>query len=253
MAMNNKKKITLMGNQAQLGNLLWTHFSAKSKFEEVTDLNLAGYPPYLRSKSIPFNAWLPRKWWGILTKLSQHIIPGRTISENLFFLESMTAKREGLLADTKFNEAINDMAEKFIRPYQGEFLCAIHWRQGDYKYWKDGRYWVSPEELQCILTKLKEHFGDVHFIICTDGEHTAFTKIDYTYSSLTDPMADILLMSRCHCLVGSRSTFGAFAAWLGGIPHIELGSASNIEKITCRGFHTKSIVDNEIEFTERTT
>ena len=209
------EKIILMGNRAQLGNLLWTHFSARAKFKKVTDLNLAGYPPYFKTETIPFHARMPRKIWAAIASMIHRVIPGKTVSDNLFFLDTLTREREALLSNIQFDSNIEGMVDEFIKNQGHSFLCAIHWRQRDYKYWKNGRYWVSAEALQQILTELKTHFKEVHFIICTDGDRAEFAEINYTYSDFSDPMADILLISKCHCVIGSTQHLRCICSMVG--------------------------------------
>jgi len=104
-------------------------------------------------------------------------------------------------------------------------VIGIHVRQGDYKSFKDGAYWVPQARFREILDEYLLERGlyptDVSLFIASDGPidesvFSGFTKV----ISKEDAVTDLFTLARTDIIIGSDSSFGAFASWYGNIPHI---------------------------------
>ncbi len=104
-------------------------------------------------------------------------------------------------------------------------IVGVHIRQGDYKTFKDGRYLINENRTREIIEEYIRIAGVVKdktfFIICSDGkvDEKAFTGLNFAVSKLT-AVEDLFLLSKTNAIIGSDSSFGAFAAYIGNIPHI---------------------------------
>ncbi len=104
-------------------------------------------------------------------------------------------------------------------------LIGVHIRQGDYKTWKGGRYYISPKEMSNVVREYLEqnniNKNDVCLVIASDGgvDETLFEGVQTTLTHM-NMVEDLFVLSKCDVIIGSDSTFGDFAAYLGNIPHV---------------------------------
>ena len=109
----------------------------------------------------------------------------------------------------------------------GKTVIGIHIRQGDYKQkFAQGRYYFSEPEVNAILHEYIRRFDidltKTVFLICSDEmiDETAFSGLPIVISRWDNPVEDLFLLSRTDTIIGSDSTFGAFASYYGNIPMI---------------------------------
>jgi hypothetical protein len=164
----------------------------------------------------------------------------------MFFLKRLINHRDELQISTSFKKEYWMTVNKYLETVRTDVpLIGVHWRQSDYRIWNAGKFWISAEELSQQLHEIQSRFGPLQFVICTDGEKVSLPIDKFEYSPFTDPVHDLLLLSKCKAVFGSHSTFGAFASFIGNIPHIELQDPKNYQNFHHKGFRTDSIVDNE--------
>lgn len=119
--------------------------------------------------------------------------------------------------------------DSIISPLRTNYtrLIGVHIRQADYKEFKGGKFIVSEERARAILD---EYIAQKHldasktlFLIASDGPIDAkkFVGLN-TYISHENSVIDLFLLSKTDTIIGSDSSFGAFASWYGDIPHIIL-------------------------------
>jgi len=125
------------------------------------------------------------------------------------------------------NKEIAEKINNYIKPLRKKFkkIIGIHIRQSDYRSYVSGKYYFSPQEVRTILDNYINHTRqntkDLLFILCSDE------KLDIKlFSGLNikmgpgDMTEDLFTLSRTDLIIGSNSTFGAFAAYYGNIPII---------------------------------
>lgn len=116
--------------------------------------------------------------------------------------------------------------KEFIEPLKKKyFLIGVHIRQGDYKSKKfmNGTWYFNEEEvkniLESYLKKKRRYKQKVMFIICSDGQIDLNQFSDYNFKlGIGSMIEDLLTLSMCNVIIGSNSTYGSFAAYLGNIP-----------------------------------
>lgn len=105
---------------------------------------------------------------------------------------------------------------------KGKVVCGIHMRGGDYKKWLDGKYFFEQSEYHKAAVKMISLFpsGNLVFFICSNDtiDKSLFSDLDYfTINSIT-PSQDIYALSKCDYLIGTLSSFNAWASLLGQVP-----------------------------------
>lgn len=105
-------------------------------------------------------------------------------------------------------------------------VVGVHIRQGDYKHlWNSTRYF-DEKEVFGHLNQYLNNFGfkkkDVVFVIASDSKINLFifSGLNVILTGFTDPVEDIFFLSITDVIIGSDSTFGAFASYYGNIPFI---------------------------------
>lgn len=108
-----------------------------------------------------------------------------------------------------------------------EFCIGVHIRQGDYKTWEGGKYYVSPEnvvrKLQTFLAAENKYTKEnTVFVICSDEEVSKdiFGDLNITFGPNT-AVGDLYTLSLTDAIIGSHSTYGPWAAYIGGIQFTE--------------------------------
>lgn len=114
---------------------------------------------------------------------------------------------------------------------QYSFVIGVHIRQGDYQTWKNGTYFIEQMRVRQILD---EHLSvnnlnlqKTHFLITSDGpiNEDIFSGLNITVSK-ENATTDLFLLASTDTIIGSNSTFGAFAAYYANIPFIVMQKGS---------------------------
>jgi hypothetical protein len=121
--------------------------------------------------------------------------------------------------ENKVNEIISPLGAKY------EKIIGIHIRQADYVDFKDGKFLISQERIREIVSEYaKENILDatkIVFVITSDGpvDESLYKNLN-VFISRENSVVDLFLLSKTDVILGSDSSFGAFASWYGNIPHI---------------------------------
>lgn len=112
-----------------------------------------------------------------------------------------------------------------IKEKKYKHVVGVHIRQGDYKDWEGGRYYFDHYKVKEILKEyLKEynlHVNDVYFLMCSDGDIDMSVFEDFNLEvSNSNEVEDLYMLAHTDIIIGSDSTFGAWAAYYGDIPFI---------------------------------
>ncbi len=106
-----------------------------------------------------------------------------------------------------------------------EKIIGVHIRQHDYREFKGGAYFIDQTRVKEIIDEFIQrnsiNKNATLFLITSDGpiEGSIFRNLN-TYISKEDSVTDLFLLSSTDMIIGSDSSFGAFASWYGNIPHI---------------------------------
>ncbi|HEU0080902.1 MAG TPA: hypothetical protein VFQ72_02675 [Candidatus Paceibacterota bacterium] len=117
--------------------------------------------------------------------------------------------------------------DAIISPLRSQYqhVIGVHIRQSDYAGFKGGRFVVSQVRFREVMGEfLRERRLDparTVFVIASDGrvDERVFAGLNVAVSR-ENSVVDLFLLSRADAVIGSDSSFGAFAAWHGDIPHI---------------------------------
>lgn len=156
-----------------------------------------------KGNTIYFNGWLFRNPKGLekyRNEIIKYFSPRKDIGEDVA-------------------ENIKNLRKK----YSG--LIGVHIRQGDYRTWRDGKYFMEHGRVREILgeyLKIKgKDEGEVCFVITSDGKiNSEVFKGLNVFISRGNAVQDLFLLSKTDTIIGSNSTFGAFASYYGNIPFI---------------------------------
>lgn len=114
--------------------------------------------------------------------------------------------------------------KELIEPLKtsGKFLVGVHIRQGDYKIWNGGRCYYSFEEVRRILElylKRQTEPEKTFFVICSDEKinDDVFAGLPYIKGPGSE-IEDLYALANTDTIIGSDSSFGAWAAYYGRIP-----------------------------------
>ncbi|PCI30380.1 hypothetical protein COB55_00225 [Candidatus Wolfebacteria bacterium] len=104
-------------------------------------------------------------------------------------------------------------------------VIGVHIRQGDYKTWRDGEYYIEQKRVREILDGyLKETNTDkteTCFAITSDGQiDTSLFDGLNIFVSKENMVHDLFFLAKTDIILGTNSTFGAFASYYGNISHI---------------------------------
>lgn len=127
----------------------------------------------------------------------------------------------------KPRQDIQKAVETTIKNLRDTFknIIGIHIRQGDYTTWRGGIYYIPQTRMRGIMDEYLKTTGknaaETCFIITSDGliDTSLFNGLNISISK-EHAVHDLFLLSKTDTIIGSNSTFGAFASYYGNIPHI---------------------------------
>lgn len=127
--------------------------------------------------------------------------------------------RPNLYIDKKVKDLIFSLKNKY------KHVIGVHVRQGDYKTWMDGKLYFSQDKIKLFLEELMSNFefnrDETAFIICSDGpiNNQVFSGLNIINGG-GGVVDDLFTLASTDMIIGSDSTFGAFASYYGNVPFI---------------------------------
>ncbi len=120
----------------------------------------------------------------------------------------------------------NEVADT-IKKLRSEFthIVGVHIRQGDYATWRNGVYFIPQTRVRKILDEYlkttNNNVAETCFAVTSDGpvDASLFGGLNISISK-GNAVHDLFLLSSTDVILGSNSTFGAFASYYGNIPLI---------------------------------
>lgn len=160
---------------------------------------------------------------------------------------------QGIDLEVKYKEEIKalfknecpEIIEKYF-PDKNKITIGLHIRRGDYKYYKDGKYYYTDEVYQNAVKSFTENLNlkDFNIIIFTndkDLDKEFYLKnFKNCFFSCEEFQIDYELMKNCNYLIGAPSSFTMWASYLGDVPlyHIKEKNKSVTRECfkICNGF-----------------
>lgn len=135
--------------------------------------------------------------------------------------------RKELVSAFSPNKTIENKIASIIKPFRQKYdkIIGVHIRQTDYRTFKGGIYFIEQirarEIMDEFIMKNNTDKDKVLFLITSDGpvDSSFFNDLNI-YISKENSVTDLFLLSSTDTIIGSDSSFGAFASWYGNIPHI---------------------------------
>lgn len=103
-----------------------------------------------------------------------------------------------------------------------DFIIGIHIRRGDYRSWKNGRYYFEYQTYSLVCRLLLDRFSDKRVSFCLVSNEPVpqdvFEGIPYFQTPDKTPTQDLYALSLCDHIAGPPSSFSRFAAFRGNVP-----------------------------------
>lgn len=127
----------------------------------------------------------------------------------------------------KPREDIEKSVESRISFLRNKFknVIGVHIRQGDYKTWRKGAYYIEQSRVKEIIeeymTKNNLDIKQTCFLITSDGkiDRKIFRDLNINVSN-GNAVYDLFILSKTDVIIGSNGTFGAFSSYYGDKPFI---------------------------------
>jgi len=121
--------------------------------------------------------------------------------------------------------AVLDTVRRLTDPCRsgGDVLVGVHLRRGDYRRFKQGRYFYEPGVYADQMAQTARLFATagqrVRFLVCSNESVVAtdFPGLEIVRSP-GGMVEDLYALSRCTCLIGPPSTFSLWASFYGRTP-----------------------------------
>jgi hypothetical protein len=109
-----------------------------------------------------------------------------------------------------------------------DLVVGIHMRQGDYKFWQDGKFFYSSSQYAALMHRIVEQFPTqrIKFLLCTNGK---FNQADFEGLNVTTGQGhlveDMYSLAEADFMVGPPSTYTEWASFVGQKPLFVMDSA----------------------------
>jgi hypothetical protein len=131
----------------------------------------------------------------------------------------------------KINQEYLELRKKY------KLLLGVHVRRGDYREWREGKYYFSDEvyakKLKEFIAFKKINAAEVGVVICSNGAPLIenFSGLNVCYAPRPEE-EDLFLMKRCDYIFGPPSTFCSMSSFMGSVPlyFIEPDEVSEFEE-----------------------
>ena len=137
--------------------------------------------------------------------------------------------KKEVLQYLNFAQEYHDKAQQVIDTIKNsnQKIIGVHIRRGDYKNWRNGRFYYSNEEYQNFFAQIALQCEEnVKFMICTndyDLTKEDFKSQDYDIEICgCNPIIDLLVLSKCDYLIAPPSTYSWWAAFIGDCNYLTL-------------------------------
>jgi len=103
-----------------------------------------------------------------------------------------------------------------------KIICGVHIRHGDYKTWREGKYYYSIEEFNKIMKRVAGIFPnhEIIFFISSNEKINLSKFSDITCFSINNSTAvkDLYGLGICDYIIGPPSTYSGWASFYGETP-----------------------------------
>lgn len=111
-----------------------------------------------------------------------------------------------------FSDHIKKKCIEIIKLINKKKIIGVCMRQGDYKDYSKGNFFLSDSEYHNLVSRLQIQYPDHGFFIACEEEKNDF-QINNTFISYQNPALNLCVLSYCDILIGPPSTFMTWAAF----------------------------------------
>lgn len=123
------------------------------------------------------------------------------------------------------SELQNKITEPIKKLSQSDVIIGVAIRQGDYRNWKDGRYFIETKTYIRWMIEIKKFFKNesVGFFIASDEKQdlSLFSGLNYFFRK-GHPISNLYSLSLCDYVISVPSSFVGWAHFIGKIPCLTL-------------------------------
>lgn len=224
-AIENKKKFAIWIPDTEFEsfpNLLHSEYISYPLYSEKLAIYF-GYKNYVKGLKTVFGNKFAINFFKFLINIltSHSFIFADVFTEKSKFRHKNLEKFLPLFAPSesivlKVDSLIVSMREEY------DIIIGVHIRYGDYRTFKDGKYFYTLEEYSVFFKNISQIFKDkkVAFYIASNEviDITFFTDYNCFYSSKNQMAEDLYSLSKADYIVGPPSTFSAWASLLKNTP-----------------------------------
>jgi hypothetical protein len=235
----------------QTCNRLWTYVASvaqciaehKKMVIIFFDWTIEDFPNLLHCPFIYFPLW--HKWylergngWNNYKGLTWKVTHNKKWDKIFKFLGFK--KGWDTMDDTRYLNQVKKELQYIFRPRQeivnkaeamianirkeADIIIGVHIRHGDYKTFKNGRYYYTLEEYHSFMIKIQQLFKSqkVAFFISSNENFTTDIFVDcncYRFGKeKSGDILDLFTLSICDRIVGPWSTYSRWASFIGEVP-----------------------------------
>lgn len=148
------------------------------------------------------------------------------------------------------NEATANAVSQMFGTSQA-VTVGVHMRGGDYRTYKGGIYYYTPEQYRHFMLQIKNELEaagkQVRFLICSNEkvDKSAFADFDIFMQNGTDMLVDLYGLAQCQYIMGPPSTYSQWASFYGQTPYLELSNAQ--KQVALQAFRIITHLDSHKE------
>ena len=167
-------------------------------------------------------------------------------NEDIDYTELCSILREIFELNEKDRKPIDELLKKIP---QNSTLVAIHIRGGDYKYWRNGRYYFTPSDYFQFMKKIElENNSPTTFLISSNEniDLELFHPLNVIKIPKAKASQDLYAMSKCNYILGTVSTFSTWVSYLYQIPRYYFTDKDDYKNMRLCDF--KPAINNIVTF-----
>ena len=132
--------------------------------------------------------------------------------------EIMRRERNQLRLLFQMNEEISLEYQLLRRKINSNKIIGVCMRQGDYKEYRNGKYYLTDKDYLSLISNLKKIFSTSFDIFVACEENKTNLSSNGFFISFGNPALNLYTLSNCDLLIGPPSTFMTWAAFLNDTP-----------------------------------
>lgn len=153
---------------------------------------------------------------GIVNNCKVLFASGWLFRNRLNFIKHADEIRQYFRPLEKYEQNVNEFILNLRK--RSDIIIGIHIRYGDFR---DSKWYYETKEYIQIMEKCKTIFQDkkTGFLICSDEklDRNKFSGFNFTFGP-GNIIEDMYTLAKCDYIIGSASTFSAWASFYGKVP-----------------------------------